>query len=130
VSRDDDFLFWAFLHSVKVEASPPGLTIDLRELRKRAGAALPMGFSDEEDEAVPDDLRCVSAELQPIYRLWSVREPELDKVRPYFMEQTLREKIRPLEIVRTVAREERGTIAAPARPVDRPTLRLKKRGIP
>src|SRR5437899_879694 len=36
VSLDDDFLFWAFLHSVKVEGSPPGLVIDLRKLRKRA----------------------------------------------------------------------------------------------
>ena len=30
------------------------------------------------------NLRCVAAEFQPIYRLWSVRETELDKVRPYF----------------------------------------------
>ena len=128
VSLDDDFLFWAFLHSVKVEGSPPGLVIDLRELRKRAGAGMPMGFADEKDEVVPDDLRCVSAELQPIYRPWSVRETALDKVRPYFTEQTLREKIRPLEIVRT-AREERDTIAAPAKPLSVPTLRLKKRGL-
>jgi hypothetical protein len=128
VSLDDDFLFWAFLHSVKVEGSPPGLVIDLRELRKRAGAAMPMGFSDEKDEVVPEHLRCVSAELQPIYRLWDVRETGLDKVRPYFTEQTIREKIRPLEIVRT-ATEERSTIAAPAKPVSLPTLRLKKRGL-
>ena len=89
---------------------------------------MPMGFSDEKDEVVPEHLRCVSAELQPIYRLWSVRETELDKVRPYFTEQTIRERILPLEIVRT-AREDRVTIAAPTEPLSLPTLRLKKRGL-
>jgi len=40
----------------------------------------------------------------------------------------LRSKIRPLEIVRS-AREDRRTIGAPARPVGRPALSLKKRGL-
>ena len=40
----------------------------------------------------------------------------------------LRERIRPLEIVRT-AREERDTTAAPGKPLSLPTLRLKKRGL-
>ena len=101
---------------------------DLRELRRRAGAALTMGFADEQDEAVAEDLRYVSTELQPVYRAWDVREAELDKLRPYFAEEALRSKIRPLESVRT-AREDRRTVAAPARPVGRPALHLKKRAL-
>ena len=68
VSLEDNFPFWAFLHSAKVEGSPPQLAIDLRELRKRAGAALAMGFADEQEEAGAEDLRRLSTELQPIYR--------------------------------------------------------------
>ena len=128
VSLEDNFPFWTFLHAAKVEDRPPRLAIDLRELRKRAGAALTMGFADEQEEAGAEDLRYVSVQLQPVYRAWDAREAELDKVRPYFAEETLRSKIRPLEIVRT-AHEDRRTIAAPARPVGRPALRLKKRAL-
>jgi hypothetical protein len=128
VSLEDDLLFWTFLHAAKVEDGPPRLTVDLRELRKRAGAALTMGFADEQDETGPEDLRCVSTELQPVYRAWDVREAELDKLRPYFVEEALRSKIRPLEIVRA-AREVRRTVAASARPVGRPALHLKKRAL-
>ena len=94
----------------------------------RAGTALAMGFADEHDETGAEDLRYVSTELQPVYRAWGVREVELDNVCPYFAEETLRSKIRPLEIVRS-AREDRRTIGAPARPVGRPALSLKKRGL-
>ena len=90
VSLEDNFPFWTFLHAVKVEGSPPRLAIDLRELRKRAGAALTMGFADEQEEAGAEDLRYVSVQLQPVYRAWDAREAELDKVRPYFAEETLR----------------------------------------
>jgi hypothetical protein len=128
VSLEDNLLFWTFLHSVKVERSPPRLTVDLRELRKRAGAVLTMGFADEQEEAGAEDLRYVFTELQPVYREWDVREAELDKARPYFAEETLRSKIRPLEIVRA-AREDRRTLAAPAGPVGRPALSLKQRGL-
>ena len=86
-----------------------------------------MGFADEQQEAGAEDLRYVSTELQPVYRAWDVREAELDKVRPYFAEETLRAKIRPLEIVRT-APEDRKTVATPA-PVGRPVLHLKKRAV-
>jgi hypothetical protein len=65
VSLEDNFPFWTFLHSAKVESSPPQLAIDLRELRKRAGAALAMGFADEQEEAGAEDLRWLSTELQP-----------------------------------------------------------------
>jgi hypothetical protein len=125
VSLEDNFPFWAFLHSAKVEGSPPQLAIDLRELRKRAGASLAMGFADEQEEPGAEDLRWLATELQPIYREWDVSEPQLDKVRVYFAEETLRSKIRPLEIVRT-AREDRNTVATPA-PVGRLVLHLKKR---
>jgi hypothetical protein len=127
VSMDENFAFWTFLYSAKVESNPPKVTIDLRELRKRASSALAMGFADEQDENVPEDLRYVSAQVQPIYRAWGVREAELEKLRPFFTEEHLRAKLLPLEIVRT-APEDREKIAAPTKPVARPTLTLKKRG--
>jgi hypothetical protein len=127
-SLEDNLLFWTFLHAVKVEDIPPRLAIDLRELRKRAGAVVTMGFADEQEEVGAEDLRYVSIELQPVYRAWDVREAELDKLRPYFAEEALRSKIRPLEIVRA-AREDRRTVATPARPVGRPPLHLKKRAL-
>ena len=86
-----------------------------------------MGFADEQEEAGAEDMRWLATELQPIYREWDVSEPQLDKVRVYFAEETLRSKIRPLEIVRS-AREDRTTVAAPA-PVGRPVLHLKKRAL-
>jgi hypothetical protein len=42
--------------------------IDLKELRKRAGLALPIGFADDRDENVPEETRVLSAQVQPIYR--------------------------------------------------------------
>lgn len=125
VSIDDNFALWTLLHSAKVESNPPKITIDLRELRKRAGTALAMGFADEQEENLPEDSRFLSVPAQAIYRAWGVRESELDKLRPYFTDASLRGKILPLEIVR-VAREDRGKIAAPIKPVARATLGLKK----
>jgi hypothetical protein len=124
---DDNLAFWTFLYSAKVESNPPRVTVDLRELRKRAGSALAMGFADEQDENVPEDLRYISAEVQPIYRAWGVREAELDKSRPYFSEGHLRAKILPLEIVRTT-REDREKIAPTKAVARQQPLTLKKRG--
>ena len=127
IPMDNNFPLWCFLHAAKVESNPPRVTIDLKELRKRAGLALPMGFADEQEENLPEEARYLSVQVQPIYRAWGVRESELDKIRPFFTDETVRAKILPLEIVRT-AREDREKPAEPVKPVTKPTLTLKKRG--
>jgi hypothetical protein len=109
------------LHAARVESNPPRIRIDLKELRKRAGQALPMGFADEQDENLPDEARYLSVQVQPIYREWGVRESELDKVRPFFTNDALRAKILPLEIVRTV-REDREVPSATARSVKKQSI--------
>jgi hypothetical protein len=128
VSPDDDFLFWTFLHAAKVENDPLCVRVDLRELRKRAGSVLAIGFAEEQDEGFPADLRCLSATAQQIYRAWDTREAALEGVRPYFASEGLRVKIRPLEIIRT-PHEDRAPIAPPTRPLPRKTLSLKNRGL-
>jgi hypothetical protein len=100
VAMDDNLTLWAFLHSAKVASNPPNITVDLRELRKRAGALLPMGFADEQDEGLPEDSRFISVLAQAVYRAWDTREAELEKLRPYFNDEALRSKILPLEVVR------------------------------
>jgi hypothetical protein len=127
IAMDKNFPLWCFLHAAKVESNPPRVTIDLKELRKRAGFALAMGFADEQEENMPEEARYISVQAQPIYREWGVRESELDRIRPFFTDENIRGKILPLEIVRTV-REDREKLAAPVKPVTKPTLMLKKRG--
>jgi hypothetical protein len=85
-----------------------------------------MGFADEQDENLPEEARYLSAQAQPIYRAWDVRESELDKVRPFFTDEHIRAKILPLEITR-MAREDREKPAAPAKPAAKTTLTLRKR---
>ncbi|WP_271669543.1 NACHT domain-containing protein [Bradyrhizobium sp. CCBAU 51627] len=126
---DDNFPLWCFLHAAKVEGNPLRVTIDLVELRKRAGFAMPMGFADEQDENVPEDARYFSAQVQPIYRSWGVRESELDKIRPFFTDEKVRGRILPLEVVRT-AREDFDKPAASAKSVKKATLKLKRRSPP
>lgn len=126
IPMDDNFPLWCFLHAAKVEGNPLRVTVDLVELRKRAGLALPMGFADEQEENVPEEARYLTAQVQPIYRSWGVRESELDKIRPFFSDEKVRGKILPLEVVRA-AREDLEKPAALARSIEKPTLKLKQR---
>jgi hypothetical protein len=126
VAMDANFSLWTLLYSAKVESNPPKITIDLRELRKRASAALTMGFADEQEENLPEEFRFLPVPAQGIYRAWGIRESELEKVRPYFTDAALRGKILPLEIVRTAREDQK--LGAPVKPVPRETLTLRKRG--
>jgi hypothetical protein len=102
VSIEKNFVFWAFLCSAKeVGGVPPRVTIDLKDLRKRANAVLVMALADEQDEDLPEETRLLSVPAQSIYRAWDIREAELEKLRPFFTDPVLTAKIRPLEVVRT-----------------------------
>jgi hypothetical protein len=123
---DGNLPLWCFLHAAKIDNSPPRLTIDLKELRKRAGVALSMGFADEQDENMPEEFRRLMAQMQSVYRAWNIRESELDKIRPFFTDERLREKILPLEIVR-MAGQHSVKASTPSKLNPKPTLSLKQR---
>jgi hypothetical protein len=125
VRMDDNLPLWCFLHATKIEGNPPRLIVDLKELRKRAGMALPMGFADEQDE-IPEETGKLSVQIQAVYRAWNIRESELDKIRPFFAEKHLREKILPLEVVR-MARQDSSTPSTASKVPQKPTFGLKKR---
>jgi hypothetical protein len=120
VSHERDFRLWAVLHSSSVTPSPPlRFAIDLTELRKRAATGIAMGFSDVEEPAGVSD---ATMEVQQVYRWidWSARETET--IRPFFSDQEVRDKIRPLEVVKIPPRV---TKPAPSPSASRPVLGLK-----
>jgi hypothetical protein len=127
VPQDGNVAFWTFLYAAQIEISPPVVSIDLQEVRRRAGAVLSLGFFEDREEPATADFHMVVAPLQAIYRSWKLSEAELDRIRPYFGDPTLRAKIRPLEIVRSGGpREEQQARPTQATPL--PTLSLKRRG--
>jgi hypothetical protein len=123
VAVQDDLPLWAFLHATTVSSDPLTLTVDLREFRRRVASVFPMGFADDLDDHLLEQFRHVSTPLQPIYRHWNLREKELEKVRPYFGDPTIRVKVRPLEVV-TRTRISTDKLAPPEKR-GRPTLSLK-----
>jgi hypothetical protein len=126
VPQDGNVAFWTFLHASQVEISPATISIDLNEVRRRAGGVVKVGFYEDVEEPTADDngLNVMLTSLQTIYRNWKITEAELDRIRPYFGDATLRAKIRPLEIVRPSRPREEQPARATA--VPRPTLGLKK----
>jgi hypothetical protein len=130
VSMEQNFLLWTFLYAAKeIGSVPPRVVVDLRELRRRAGAALVMGFADEQDENLPEETRFLNVSAQGIYRAWGIREADLEKLRPFFTDPGLRSKIRPLEIVRT-GRQGGDQAVTFVKAAARQPLTLKKRGGP
>jgi hypothetical protein len=127
VSLNENLALWMFLHAASIESSPPTISIDLREAKRRMSGIARMRFAEDTHEGMPDDLGTISASIQSVYRAWGLREPELEKLRPYFgREGDLRGKIRPLEVVRT-GRERDSEPPRPARPTaPKVTLTLKR----
>jgi len=123
VDQENQLSLWAFLHAVRIGGSPLTLTIDLRELRRRVSSLMPFGLSETGDPDVED---AVSAPIsvQSIYRSWGLREQELERVRPFFADVRLREKILPLEVRRNVSVTMPSR--ASAKKSRRPTLGIKK----
>jgi hypothetical protein len=101
VSLDESLALWTFLHAVHIDTSPATITIDLREAKRRMSGITRMRFAEDIDEGIPAELSTITASVQSVYRAWGLREPELEKLRPYFGRDDLRGKIRPLEVVRT-----------------------------
>lgn len=128
ISMDKNLPLWAYLCSSKVETGPLRVTVDLKELRKRVNSHLPMGFADDQEENLPEDNRYVTVDVQPIYRAWGIRASDLERVRPFFTDETVRRKILPLEVVVRSVREDREKPATPKKVQNRRTLSLNKRG--
>ena len=99
VNRDENLALWTFLHSARISQDQHGqivVGLDLREATRRLTPVLRIGFAENSEDGAPAPL--VAAPVQTIYRAWGVREAELERVRPFFGEEKLWDKIRPLEV--------------------------------
>jgi hypothetical protein len=86
-----------------------------------------MGFVEDAEDPSHDELQIMTVPVQSLYREWKVKESELEKIRPYFGENSLaRSKISPLEIVR-VGKPKADSEIRPSPGQSRPVLSLKKR---
>lgn len=127
IRQEDDLPFWAFLQSCSVSGAPPSISVDTGLLRRHAAATVSFGLAETED--MRSEGAVVSTTAQQIYRNWDLREPELDRVRPFFTEPDLRQKILPLEVAFT-GRTRETPRAQPKTASARPTLGLKGRRAP
>jgi hypothetical protein len=128
VQVDHHAAFWTFLYAGQINSTPPVVTIDLREVRRRAGSIVTLGFSEDSEDALPEEQRFLRIPAQAIYRAWDQRERDVERVRPFFGDEALRAKIRPLEIVRTGRTREEPPAAPPVQSTPRQTLTLTKPG--
>lgn len=100
VQPDQDLLLWAFLHAGQVKMAPPTVRIDLVELRRRVESVFQFGLAETEDLDALDDTFVIEVATQTMYRSWELRESELDRVRPFFTDARVRNRLRPFEVVR------------------------------
>lgn len=128
VTVDDDLPLWTFLRTAKVMETERQITVDLQEVRRRLNAYLPMGFADEQEERPPENFRHIVVPIQAVYREWDIREPNLDRLRSYFGNASLRAKILPLEVEERVRRQPSilGRSAPKVRTAGETMLTLKK----
>ena len=67
-----------------------------------------MGFGDEQEENLPEEVYYLSTQVQPICRAWGVRESVLDKIRPFFSDENVGVLRTIIEFVTTEDRHELG----------------------
>ena len=98
VARDRRLAFWTFLKCARVERrGAPSVDVDLDELARVCGPKARMGLSPDPGVGLAAN-SSLSVPVQMLYRAWDIREGEIERVRPFFGDDALRDKIKPLEI--------------------------------
>lgn len=100
VRQDEDLGLWALLHSSSVKRSngDARIVVDLNELTRRLLGVVRLGIVNETDKALEPRAASLEVPIQSIYRAWGLREAELERVRPFFSEEILDQKVKPLEV--------------------------------
>lgn len=126
IKQEDQLSLWAFLQAGSIGGAPPSLSVNLDTLRRQVGTIVSFGIAEA------DEMRSMASVIkttaQQIYRAWELREPELDRIRPYFSDAELRQKILPLEVVIAGRQRETNESASKsAMPKSKLTLPKRKR---
>lgn len=113
VRRNESLPLWAFLISSEVLSGSDRIRqvqIDLERLEAHMVSTLDCNLEGEPIQRVGQPLRGDSkfaCPLQSVYREMEIPAEELDRIRPYFGDQRLRSRIRPL-IVEHAPKSRRG----------------------
>ena len=128
VLQGEDFMLWALLRAWNVERTGENtqvLNIDVVRLHHDATNAMSYGFSQD----AGGENKAVTLPVQALYRAMSQLRPAvsdrgIDGIRPFFNDPDIRRAIAPVTVEQ---RRPSVQIAAPPKPVDRPTLRARGR---
>jgi hypothetical protein len=98
VRREEDLALWSFLRSARIGQGEGGARIEFNAngAVERLKPIIRMGFDD--DLAGREGATPVHVSPQAIYRIWDLRNRDLEIFRAYFSDEGLRAKIKPLEV--------------------------------
>jgi hypothetical protein len=106
VRRDEAVLWWGFLAAADIDRNDATkelrISVDLLSLEDEMAVVLGMGFAPDEIgiEATLPRRDCSLAQVYRAMADLSVREREIDAIRPFFNDESLRARIMPLVVQR------------------------------
>lgn len=130
VSNESDFLTWAFVRAITVEKDPQGtqtIVINLKSLKHCIEVELGENSIREFEYIIEQAMHLKeTVQLFPVQQLYAafedIKDRELDKIREFFNDKNLRERINAPEVS---IRKARHTTKPPTKP-ERETLSLHK----
>jgi hypothetical protein len=117
VRQDEQFPLWIFLRCVKVSKEEGGVAaaLDVNRLQHDTDRRLGFGFKDDWEF----ESRVYQFPVQALYRIWAtlgVSNRDIDAIRPFFNDESVRSRIKPLEVKRVVL-SGTGSVFGKQRPV-------------
>jgi hypothetical protein len=128
VQREADYALWLLLSSMTFSMSQTGsgVVIDLDGFYSGAAGGSPVDVIDRTTEGGENFV----ISPQALYRSWGARESEIERVRPFFAEKSISDRIKPLEVEVLRKRHVRPPAVSEPLRLRRPVLTMPGKKLP